>query len=418
MSRVTFRADTWIRDAADAEWPERSPEDDGLDRNDLCVERFAEALRACGVRLSCKEVPHRSGGTAVAATRYMTDHPIEDCVARVQMLRKVAGVSQWPVRQPTTADTFAARDLGDACLQSHVIKRTRPAAPHARAATIEDMLGAAGKRPRRQGFWVFCNQTEFQDWPTWDDGPFREAWAEASVDAACFYGRAQSTRWGEVPFAIVETAEPYCVSTSQRPVGYRFCGRGHTFGCPRAAYCWAAGALTDTPPASGGGLTLLDLTAAGGEFIVCALLSLSQHIEKEFAAHDAKGAFTRRAEPEGRRASVPAAVCGSADRELATGRGLTTAMASAPVQAPSARLEGLDRVSRIAVLKFKGWWLNVRGREESCGPNDAAQAEDWRSLGEANGTTSYRILPGDHDEAEKDFSNTNMHLYARFWKSA
>ena len=34
----------------------------------------------------------------------------------------------------------------------------------------------------------------------------------------------------------------------------------------------------------------------------------------------------------------------------------------------------------------------------------------------ANGTTSYRILPGDHDEAEKDFSNTNMPLYARFWK--
>ena len=92
----------------------------------------------------------------------------------------------------------------------------------------------------------------------------------------------------------------------------------------------------------------------GGEFIVRALLCLSRPIEKEFAAHEARGTFTQRAEPEGRRASVPAAGRGSADRELATVRELPTARASAPVRAPSARLEGLDHVLRFVVEKCKG----------------------------------------------------------------
>ena len=204
---------------------------------------------------------------------------------------------------------------------------------------MEDRLGSPGKRPRRQGVWVFYNQAEDQDWPTRDDGPFREAWAEASVDAACFYGRVHSSggasggRGSGVPFAIVETAEPYCLTTSQCPVGYRFSARFEGrpkyswTPCPRAAYCWAAGALTDTPPASGGGLTLLDLTAAGGEFIVRALLSLSQHIGVESAAHNARGTFTQRAESKEHKGRM---------------------------QANKPPREGLDHLCRVVAQKFKG----------------------------------------------------------------
>ena len=85
-----------------------------------------------------------------------------------------------------------------------------------------------------------------------------------------------------------------------------------------------------------------------------ALLALSRYIQQQVAAHDAKGTPTRRAEPVGRKASATAQACGSPHRELASGQGSTTAMASSPVQAPRARLEGLDHVLQTVVKKCKG----------------------------------------------------------------
>ena len=126
---------------------------------------------------------------------------------------------------------------------------------------------------------MFYNQAEDQDWPTPREGPFREAWSEAAVDTMCLYGRVPSDgaesgggAFG-VPFAIVETAEPCCVATSQSPIGYRFCARGRTrqdraqyswTQCPQAAYCWVAGALTNPPATCAGRLTPVDLIEAGG----------------------------------------------------------------------------------------------------------------------------------------------------------
>ena len=169
----------------------------GPDSIGLFVGHVAEALRSCGVLLYSKEGARRSG--AAPGPQYRTAAPLEHCVEHVQMLGKIADVSRWAVRLPATVDQFPARDWRDACLLPVDIKRPRPASPPAGAANIEDHQGSPGKRPRRQGVWVFYNQAEDQDWPTRDDGPFREAWAEASVDAACFYGRVHSSGGGKSP---------------------------------------------------------------------------------------------------------------------------------------------------------------------------------------------------------------------------
>ena len=185
------------------------------------------------------------------------------------------------------------------------------------------------KKRRREGVWVFYNQALDQDWPTWHDGPFRAAWAGAEccsgncyVDVWSCYGKVYSSggatagRASGVPVAIVATPPPNCFTTMPNApidtVGYRFHVRGRDHAgaptyswtpCPRAAYCWAAGALTaglTQLGTTGRDLTLLDLTSRGGEFIVRALLSLKQHIDQEFAAHDTWGTFAQRAAAEGR----------------------------------------------------------------------------------------------------------------------
>ena len=148
----------------------------------------------------------------------------------------------------------------------------------------------------RQGLWVFYNQAEGLDWPTRRDGPFRGAWAHAGVDSRSFYGRVLTTggatgaRGSGVPFAIVATAAPTSLTASEHPLGYRYVLRGRnsvgesTYSWtpyPHAAYCWAEGVLNDRALPSGRPLVLLDLTAAGGEFIVRALLRLAWYIEDE-----------------------------------------------------------------------------------------------------------------------------------------
>ena len=99
---------------------------------------------------------------------------------------------------------------------------------------------------------------------------------------------------------------------------------------------------------------MLDLTTAGGDFIVRALATLSQHLDKEFTARCAAVKSALRAEAGGRRASNTAAVCGHGNRELAKDRDLATATASAPVQAPGARLEPLEHVLHQVVRRCKG----------------------------------------------------------------
>ena len=128
--------------------------------------------------------------------------------------------------------------------------------------------------------------------------------------AAHYYGHVHSSggakggRASGVPFAAVETDEPSDVSTCAEPTGYRFFAHYHPHNggktafrtpCPRAAYCWAPGALNSTRHAHGPynrrDLTLLDLMAEGGEFIVGALLRLSRHIDKKFEICDLNGSF-------------------------------------------------------------------------------------------------------------------------------
>ena len=196
----------------------------------------------------------------------------------------------------------------------------------------------------RLGLWVFYNQGHDLDWPTPRDGPFRAAWENTDAESEIIYGRlltagaASGGRGSEVPFAIVATAAPPIWAAITQPLGYRYgTGRRHSgrlplghrcryqktkhsyTPCPRAAYCWAAGDLDDTQLPSGRSLEPLDVMAAGGKFIVQALLNLAQYIEDQYNVHQLHGTFERRARQEGRKAQelrIPWARQGEVTRHL------------------------------------------------------------------------------------------------------
>ena len=136
------------------------------------------------------------------------------------------------------------------------------------------------------------------------------------MELEIIYGRVLTTgpatggRGSGVPFAIVATAAPTSLAAIAQPLGYRYSIGGRNSAgkttyswtpCPRAAYCWTEGELNDTPLPAGRSLEPLDLMAAGGKFIVQALLKLAQYIEDQYNEHQEAGTFERRARAERRK---------------------------------------------------------------------------------------------------------------------
>ena len=153
----------------------------------------------------------------------------------------------------------------------------------------------------RIGVWVFFNQADNQDWPTFNDGPFRCLWQDEPTDCLTVYGKVHSAGGGTggarsgVPFAIVELSAAPSWATDASPVGYRY-GEGWLWTpCPKAAYCWAEGTLDVSALPTDELTDLLDLEQAGGKFVVQALLQLYNFIQDEFAQHSASGTFQTRA---------------------------------------------------------------------------------------------------------------------------
>ena len=90
-----------------------------------------------------------------------------------------------------------------------------------------DYIQSLPKHSRKTGIWIFYNQGEDLDWPTYSDGPFRDDWNTSSHLAKFRYGRILTSagatvgRFSGVPFAVVSA---HCSRPPASGVsfGYRF----------------------------------------------------------------------------------------------------------------------------------------------------------------------------------------------------
>ena len=189
------------------------------------VVRLTEAWRSRGVLLYCKEGANRSGAAAVAVSTYMTGAPLAECVAHVEMLRKIVDLSGWTDRLQAMVDQFPSRDdcHAGSCLSSTSAHAThRPT----RAPRAWRTLRVPRERDRgARGVGFSINRQKIKPGPLRATarsetlGRTRERTLRSST-GGCIPAAARLGGASGMPFAVVETAEPYDVTRPQPAPGW------------------------------------------------------------------------------------------------------------------------------------------------------------------------------------------------------
>ena len=198
---------------------------DGFSEINQFVRIVAVQLRTEGVLLYCKQGANRSAAAAIAVITYITGASWTECADMARRARAIVDISRDALKFPTIVNSFPERELVDAVCLTELRSRSTADAPL--IVRVRDLMESLPKRSRKTGIWIFYNQAEDLDWPTFEDGPFRDDWNTSSFLAESRYGRiftsggATGGRASGIPFAVV-SAHCSAPPVSGFCFGYRF----------------------------------------------------------------------------------------------------------------------------------------------------------------------------------------------------